>query len=119
VHLNLSLRAAVGRGFAAQVAGKLDGIEQFATAGKFSRGRASPMDLSQYDGIQFWVRGDGQFQFSSLQSSITDADNYSTGTIEGTADWSHVRIWFQRSTTSWLGRGAVAHHECAHRIPDR
>jgi sialate O-acetylesterase len=83
-----------GRGYTARVAGKLDGASnsQLRTS---LRGDSSPMDLSQYDGIQFWVRGDGQFQLQSLQSSISDADNYSTGTIEGTPDWNHVRIWFK------------------------
>jgi sialate O-acetylesterase len=83
-----------GRGYAARVTGKLDGASNSQLRASL-RGDSSPMDLSQYDGIQFWVRGDGQFQFQSLQSSISDADNYSTGTIEGTAGWNRVRIWFK------------------------
>jgi sialate O-acetylesterase len=83
-----------GKGFAAQVAGKLDGASNSQLRASF-RGDSSPMDLSQFDGIQFWVRGDGQFQFQSLQSSIGDSDNYSTSTIEGTSDWKQVRIWFK------------------------
>jgi sialate O-acetylesterase len=83
-----------GRGYAARIAGKLDGASNSQLRASF-QADSSSMDLSQFDGIQFWVRGDGQFQLQSLQSSISDADNYSTGTIEGTADWNHVRIWFK------------------------
>jgi sialate O-acetylesterase len=83
-----------GRGFAAQVAGKLDGASSSQLRLNF-REDSSPMDLSQFDGIQFWVRGDGQFQWQPLQPSIADWDNYSTGTTEGAPEWKQVRVWFK------------------------
>jgi sialate O-acetylesterase len=83
-----------GRGFAAQVAGKQDGASNALLRASF-RADGAPMDLSQFDGIQFWVRGIGQFQFQALQPSIVDWDNYSASTLEATADWKQVRVWFK------------------------
>jgi sialate O-acetylesterase len=91
-----------GRGFALQVAGKLDGASNSQLRASF-REDSSPLDLSQFDGIQFWARGDGQFQFQSLQPSITDADNYSAPTMEGTPYWKHVRVRFKELKQSGWG----------------
>jgi sialate O-acetylesterase len=83
-----------GHGFAARVAGKLDGASNSQLQANF-RQDSTPIDLSQFDGIQFWVRGDGQFQFQALQPSIVDADNYSARTLAATPDWKQVRLWFK------------------------
>ena len=83
-----------GRGYAARVAGKLDGASNSQLRASF-RTDGAPMDLSRFDGIQFWVRGDGKFQFQALQPTIVDADNYSAGMMEAVADWKQVRVWFK------------------------
>jgi|HubBroStandDraft_4_1064222.scaffolds.fasta_scaffold00546_9 sialate O-acetylesterase len=83
-----------GGGFAARVAGKLDGASNSQLRASFQEDGA-PMDLSQFDGIQFWTRGDGQFQFQTLQPSIVDADDYSVRALKATADWKQVRVWFK------------------------
>lgn len=83
-----------GRGFAAQVAGKLDGASDSRLQANF-RQDGAPMDLSQFNGIQFWVRGNGQFQFQTLQPSIVDWDNYSVSAVAATPDWKQVRVWFK------------------------
>ena len=81
-------------GFAGRVAGDLDGASDSRLQANFQQDGA-PMDLSQFDGIQFWVRGNGQFQFQTLQPSIVDWDNYSVSTVAATPDWKQVRVWFK------------------------
>jgi sialate O-acetylesterase len=53
------------------------------------------MDLSAYSGVRFWVRGNGQFRFRSLQPTITDWDDYSTPLLPVSPDWTAVTIWFR------------------------
>jgi len=81
-------------GFAARVAGRLDGAQSSRLTVRYRPDR-SPVDLSSYAGIRFWVRGNGSFRFRSLEPTITDYDDYSTRVLKVTADWQAVTVWFR------------------------
>ena len=83
-----------GVGYAARVAGKLDGASSSDLQASF-KNDGSPADLSAFMGIRFWVRGHGVFQFQMLQPTISDWDNYSAEVIRGTPEWQEVTIWFK------------------------
>jgi sialate O-acetylesterase len=83
-----------GKGLAARVKGTLDGASSSRIKASFKQDN-SPYDLSSFAGIRFWVRGNGSFQFQTLQPTIQDWDDYSTGTYEATAEWEQVPIWFK------------------------
>jgi len=83
-----------GRGFAARVAGTLDG-EQDSTLTLHYKLDGSPVDLSSYAGIRFWVRGNGSFRFNSLQPTVTDYDDYSVPVHKASPDWQPVTVWFR------------------------
>ena len=83
-----------GSGFAARVAGRLDGAQSSRLTVRYRPDR-SPVDLSSYAGIRFWVRGTGSFRFRSLEPTITDYDDYSTRVLKVTADWQAVTVWFR------------------------
>jgi len=55
----------------------------------------TPLDLSGYAGLQFWVRGNGGFTFSILQPSISDWDDYGVGEVKATPEWKEVTVWFK------------------------
>ena len=81
-------------GFAARVAGKLDGTSDSILAANYKLD-GSPQDLSTYAGIRFWARGDGSFRFRSKQPTITDYDDYATPVLKGTADWRPITVPFR------------------------
>ena len=81
-------------GYAARLAGTLDGTQQSIWAVRYHLDGSS-VDLSSYAGIRFWVRGNGQFRFSSHQPTIADYDDYSTAGMNVTQDWQPVTIWFR------------------------
>jgi sialate O-acetylesterase len=83
-----------GTGYAARVAGKLDGASSSNLYASF-KSDGSRADLSGFAGIRFWVRGTGAFQFQMLQPTISDWDNYSAEMIRATPDWQQVTIWFK------------------------
>jgi sialate O-acetylesterase len=83
-----------GRGFAARVKGALDGASSSRMEAGFKRDN-SASDLSSFAGMGFWVRGNGTFIFQTLQPTIQDSDNYSTGMIQATPEWKQVTIWFK------------------------
>jgi sialate O-acetylesterase len=86
-----------GRGrsrYAARVRGTLDGADSSALEASYHQD-LSAVDLRMYAGIRFWVRGNGSFQFQSLQPTVTDYDNYSTAIMQATSDWKPVTIWFK------------------------
>lgn len=83
-----------GRGFAARVKGALDGASSSRMEASFKRDKSSA-DLSSFAGIRFWVRGNGTFVFQTLQPTIADADDYSAGMIQATAEWKEVTILFK------------------------
>ena len=81
-------------GFAAHVAGKLDGANDSILAASY-KADASAIDLSHYAGIRFWVRGTGSFRFRSKQTSIGDYDDYATPLLKATADWRPITVSFR------------------------
>lgn len=83
-----------GAGYAARVAGNLDGASSPNLQATF-KGDGSPADLSSFLGIRFWARGKGAFQFQMLQPTISDWDNYSAEMIRAASEWQAVTIWFQ------------------------
>jgi sialate O-acetylesterase len=83
-----------GHGFAVRIAGTLDGTEESLWAMRLHLDN-SPIDLSAFAGIRFWVRGTGDFRFQSMQPSVTDYDNYGLDVRKATADWQPVTIWFR------------------------
>jgi hypothetical protein len=83
-----------GRGFAARMKGTLDGASSSRIKASF-RQDDSAFNLSSFAGMRFWVRGDGSFQFRTLQPTIQDYDDYSTETFQATPEWKQVTIWFK------------------------
>jgi sialate O-acetylesterase len=83
-----------GRGFAARVKGALDGASSSRIRASFKQDN-SASDLGLFAGIRFWVRGNGRFQFQTLQPTIQDSDDYSTNTFQATPEWKQVTIWFK------------------------
>lgn len=81
------------RGFSAHVSGRLDASDDSRLWLRFHED-SSPMDLSKYSGVRFWVRGHGMFRFHSLQPTINDWDNYSSELLHASADWTQITIWF-------------------------
>jgi sialate O-acetylesterase len=81
-------------GYAARIAGTLDATQSAVLTTRYHLDN-SPVDLSPYVGIRFWVRGAGQFTFLSLQPTITDYDNYATGVVLATKDWQPITILFR------------------------
>jgi sialate O-acetylesterase len=83
-----------GTGFSARTAGNLDGTNASYLDADFS-GDGAPVDLSGYDGVRFWARGNGAFQYQSLQPSISDWDNYAGPIVPVTPDWKAYTILFR------------------------
>jgi sialate O-acetylesterase len=83
-----------GRGYSVQVAGRVDASDDARLQVRY-RADAAPVDLSQYAGIRFWVRGNGQLRFRSLQPTVTDWDDYSSPTLRASPEWTQVTISFR------------------------
>jgi sialate O-acetylesterase len=83
-----------GTGFAAQVGGRLDGSDDSRLLARFHVD-GSPVDLSAYSGIRFWVRGQGSVRLRVLQPTISDWDDYSGSVLQATSDWKPVTILFR------------------------
>jgi len=83
-----------GGGFAARIAGRLDGTQDSILTAKYMMD-GSAIDLTSYAGIRFWVRGNGSFRFRSKQPTITDWDDYATPVLKASADWQAVTVWFR------------------------
>jgi sialate O-acetylesterase len=81
-------------GFAARVAGRLDGTQDSVLTATYKMD-GSPIDLTSYAGIRFWVRGNGSFRFRSKQPTITDWDDYATPVLKASADWQPVTVLFR------------------------
>jgi len=81
-------------GFAARVAGKLDGTNDSILAANYKLD-GSAEDLSAYTGIRFWVRGNGSFRFRSKQPTITDYDDYATPVLKATTEWRPITVPFR------------------------
>lgn len=80
-------------GFAARIAGQLDGTQNSILSANYKID-GSPTDLSAYSGIRFWVRGSGSFRFRSKQPTISDYDDYATQVLKASAEWQPVTIRF-------------------------
>jgi sialate O-acetylesterase len=83
-----------GKGFAARVSGAQDESDDSRLTARFKLD-GSPVDLSSYAGIRFWVRGSGELRLRTLQPTITDWDDYSTSLFRATDDWQPITIWFR------------------------
>src|SRR5467141_3013828 len=83
-----------GKGFAARVKGTLDGASSSRIIASFRQDN-SAFNLTSFAGIRFWVRGNGSFQFRTLQPTIQDYDDYSTGDFQATPEWKQMTIWFK------------------------
>ena len=83
-----------GQGFAARVAGVLDGANASYLQASYQPGDA-PANLSAYQGLRFWARGNGAFQFQSLQPTISDWDNFSSTIFVASSDWKPITILFK------------------------
>ena len=83
-----------GTGYAAKIAGMLDGTS-YARWQARVHADSSSMNLSEYAGIRFFVRGKGSFSLRTLQPSISDWDDYSSNTLHATPEWQEVTIWFK------------------------
>lgn len=85
-----------GRGdrkFALRTEGELDGTN--ASFLNFSyRPNDAPLGLTAYEGVKFWARGDGAFQFQSLQPTIYDWDNYAGAIVPLTREWKQYKVRF-------------------------
>ena len=93
-HFDLVAPGRNGKGMAAQVAGTLDGTQSSRLTANYKLDH-SPVDLSAYSGIRFWVRGNGSYRFRSLQPNITDWDNYTTPTYKAMPEWQPVTVRFR------------------------
>ena len=80
-------------GFAARIAGRLDGTQDSILAAHYKL-EDSSIDLTSYAGIRFWVQGNGSFRFRSKQPTITDWDDYATPVLKATAVWQPVTVLF-------------------------
>lgn len=90
------------QGFAAKISGVLDGTNDSRWEVRL-RPDGSPVDMTGYAGIRFWVRGNGTFLFRTLQPSISDWDDYGTQVLKSTADWNEVTVWFKDLTQQGWG----------------
>jgi sialate O-acetylesterase len=83
-----------GKGYAAKISGRLNGFSDSNWDAGINRD-GSPFDASAYSGVRFWARGQGSFQFHTLQPSIYDWDNYSAKTLRVTSEWKQFDISFK------------------------
>lgn len=93
-----------GKGYAARISGKLNGSSDSNWEASITHD-GSPFDASSYSGVSFWARGQGAFNFHTLQPTIYDWDNYSTKPLQATPDWKQFTISFQGVEAGRLGRG--------------
>ena len=89
------------KGYAARLSGVLDGAGD--ARWEVQLHPDAPTDLSPYSAVSFWVRGNGAFVVQSLQPSIADWDNYSTGILKATPEWKKVIISFSDLRQQGLG----------------
>lgn len=81
-------------GFAAQIAGALGASDDSRLVARFHLDN-SPADLSAYQGIRFKVRGNGSFRVLTLQTTITDWDDYGTQLMHAGPNWKEIFIPFK------------------------
>ena len=81
-------------GFGARVSGRLDGTNDAILSVHYLADE-SPMNLTNYAGIRFWVRGEGSFRFRSKQPAISDYDDYATPVLKANEEWHQVTVLFR------------------------
>lgn len=84
----------LGGGFAAHVSGRIDASDDSRLWMRLHQDLA-PADLSAYSGIRFWARGNGIFRLRSLQPTIGDWDDYSSGLFHASSNWTPITISFR------------------------
>ena len=99
-------------GFAARIAGRLDGTQDSILAAHYKL-EDSSIDLTSYAGIRFWVQGNGSFRFRSKQPTITDWDDYATPVLKATPEWQPVTVLFHDLRQEGWGVVASLHAGCA------
>jgi hypothetical protein len=104
-----------GAGFAARVAGKMDGSDDSRLTARF-RPDHSATDLSSFAGIRFWARGDGSFRVKTVQPTITDWDDYGTSLFQATPRLEAGCRPVPRSSPGGLGYNQRFHSPGAHRF---
>jgi hypothetical protein len=104
-----------GKGFAARISGALDESDDSRVTARFKLD-GSPMDLSSYSGLRFWVRGKGQVRLRMLQPTVTDWDDYPTSLFDAGDNWQPITIWFRDLRQEGWGRQPEIHPERADRI---
>ena len=80
-------------GYAARLSGLLDGSSD--SRWELQLRPHATSDFSSYSGVRFWLRGNGSLVLQSLQPTITDWDNYSTGILRATPVWKQVTVLFK------------------------
>ncbi len=83
-----------GGGYAARIAGNIDGASSSNWQASFTSD-AAPADMNAFAGVRFWVRGSGSFQFQMLQPTISDWDNYSTEVFQAAPEWKQITVWLK------------------------
>ena len=83
-----------GKGYAAIIYGALTGADDSRWEVRL-HSDGTPVDLSGYAGVRFWVRGNGSFIFRTKQPSISDWDDYSADPMKATPEWKETTIWFK------------------------
>ena len=83
-----------GKGFAARIAGTLNGAQGSTLAASYNLD-GTAIDLTSYAGIRFWVRGNGSFRFRSKQPTVTDWDDYAAPVMKASSAWQQVTVWFR------------------------
>jgi sialate O-acetylesterase len=83
-----------GKGYSAKISGDLDGSNDARWAVKL-HADGTPVDLSGYAGLRFWVRGNGAFTFRTLQPNIIHWDDCGIEMVKATPDWKETTVWFK------------------------
>jgi sialate O-acetylesterase len=83
-----------GKGYAARISGALTGANDSRWEVQL-RSDGTPVDLSAYACVRFWVRGNGSYLFRTKQPSIFDWDDYGADLMKATPEWKEITIWFK------------------------
>lgn len=83
-----------GSGYAVRVTGRIAELDDPRLEASL-KPENKTADLSEYAGVRFWARGNGEFRLQALQPTITDTDNYESATFRATPEWKPVTVWFK------------------------
>ncbi|MGB7846569.1 MAG: sialate O-acetylesterase [Candidatus Acidiferrum sp.] len=81
------------KGYAAKISGALTGANDSRWEVRL-HSDGTPVNLSAYSGIRFWLRGNGSLVFHTLQPSIADWDDYGSDLLKATPEWKEITILF-------------------------